>query len=166
MRPLDVDGISGEDVKTFLISRDGSRLIAVIRQNAEEDSIVVSRIVTSDDGKLVSALSAPNVTDPADLDGRIRDIAWRSQTSIAVLQPIARELFQIRPASVDGASLRGPPGDHPRAGHRPDRDRRSRASRSTPSPRRTPGPDWRTWPALVESGSTSMPGLTMLAYVG
>ena len=81
MRPLDVDGISGEDVKGFLISRDGSRLIAVIRQNAEEDSIVVSRIVTSDEGKLVGALSAQNVTDPANLDGQIRDIAWRSQTA-------------------------------------------------------------------------------------
>ncbi len=46
MLPLDVDGISGEDVKDFLVSRDGSRLIAVIRENAEEDSIVVSRILT------------------------------------------------------------------------------------------------------------------------
>ena len=32
MLPLDVDGISGEDVKRFLVSRDGSRLIAVIRE--------------------------------------------------------------------------------------------------------------------------------------
>ena len=42
--PLDVPGISGKDVKDFLVSRDGSRLVAVVRENAEDDSIVVSRI--------------------------------------------------------------------------------------------------------------------------
>ena len=104
-----VDGISGEDVKGFLISRDGSRLIAVIRQNAEQDSIVVSRILTTGEGQVVGALPAENVTDPGNLDGQIRDIAWRSPTSIAVLQPITHELFQVRSASVDGASLADPP---------------------------------------------------------
>ena len=58
MLPLGVDGISGKDVKDFLISRDGSRLIAVIRENAEEDSIVVSRILSTGEGQVVGALSA------------------------------------------------------------------------------------------------------------
>ena len=90
MRPVDVDGISGKDVKGFLISRDGSRLIAVIRDDAEEDSIVVSRILSTGEGQVVGALSAENVTDPDNPDGQIRDIAWRSPTRIAVLQPITR----------------------------------------------------------------------------
>ncbi len=34
--PLDVPGISGEDVKDFLVSRDGSRLVAVIRAERRE----------------------------------------------------------------------------------------------------------------------------------
>ena len=104
-----MDGISGEDVKRFLISRDGSRLIAVIRENAEEDSIVVSRILSTGDGQVVGALRAENITDPDSPDGQIRDIAWRSPTSLAVLQPINHELFQVRSASVDGASLADPP---------------------------------------------------------
>jgi hypothetical protein len=105
MRPLTVDGISDNDVKSFLISRDGSRLIAVIRENAEEDAIVVSRILSSGEGQVLSALPAQNMTDPDNADGQIRDIAWRSPTSIAVLQPVNHELFQVRSASVDGASL-------------------------------------------------------------
>ena len=108
MVPLAVDGISGEDVKGFLISRDGSRLIAVIRGSAEEDSIVVSRIVSTGEGQVVGALSAENLPDPDNLDGQIRDIAWRSPTSIAVLQPINHALFQVRNASVDGAPLADP----------------------------------------------------------
>ncbi len=103
MQPLHVEGISGEDVKRFLVSRDGSRLIAVIREDAENDSIVVSRIRTTGDGQVLSALSAEHITDPENPDGQIRDIAWRSPTSIAVLQPVAHELFQVRTASIDGA---------------------------------------------------------------
>ena len=73
-----MDGISGEDVKDFLVSRDGSRLIAVIRKNAEEDSIVVSRILSTGDGQVLGALPAESITDPDNPDGQIRDIAWRS----------------------------------------------------------------------------------------
>jgi hypothetical protein len=109
VRTLAVDGISGENVKSFLVSRDGSRLIAVIRENAEEDSIVVSRIITTGDGQVVDALPAQSMTDPAGSDGQIRDVAWRSPTSIAVLQPVTQDLFQVRSASVDGASVAEPP---------------------------------------------------------
>ncbi len=103
MRTLDVDGISGADVKDFLVSRDGSRLIAVLRSDGQNDAIVVSRILTSGNGRVVRALPAVNVTDPDDLDGQIRDIAWRSPTSIVVLHPVSRSLFQVRSATVDGA---------------------------------------------------------------
>ncbi len=109
MRELSVDGISGEDVKRFLVSRDGSRLIAVIRHDADNDSIVVSRIVSTGDGQVVGALSAEDITDPDNLEGQIRDIAWRSPTSIAVLQPVTHELFQVRTASVDGTTTSDSP---------------------------------------------------------
>ena len=103
MRTLDVPGISGADVKDFLVSRDGSRLVAVLRSDGQNDAIVVSRILTSGDGRVVRALPAVNVTAPDDLDGQIRDIAWRSPTSIIVLHPVSRSLFQVRSATVDGA---------------------------------------------------------------
>jgi hypothetical protein len=102
MVPLDVPGISDEDVKHFLVSRDGTRLIAVVRQGAGEDSIVVSRIVSTGDGLVAAAQAVDSITDPG--EGQVRDIAWRSPTSIAVLRPVDRELLQVRDASVDGAN--------------------------------------------------------------
>jgi hypothetical protein len=104
MVPIDVPGISGADVKHFLVSRDGSRLIAVIRDSAEQDSIVVSRILTSGDGHVLQALAADNITDPANPEGQIRDLAWSSPTTLSVLRPVSRRLFQVGSASVDGAS--------------------------------------------------------------
>lgn len=104
MHVLDVQGISNQDVKDFLVSRDGSRLIAVIREDAEHDSIVVSRILTTGDGQVARALAADEITDPTNPEGQIRDVAWRSTTSLVVLRPVSRELFQIRTASVDGAT--------------------------------------------------------------
>jgi hypothetical protein len=102
MRTLEVSGISGEDVKDFLVSRDGSRLVAVIRESETQDRIVVSRIRTTSDNQVVDALPAKSIT-PEDTGGQIRDIAWRSPTSLVVLYPATRTLFQTRTASVDGA---------------------------------------------------------------
>ena len=103
LRTLEVPGITGADVKDFLVSRDGTRLVAVIRESAEQDTIVVSRILTTGDGQVVSALAADDVTDPEELPGQIRDITWRSPTSLVVLRPVGRRLFQVRSVSVDGA---------------------------------------------------------------
>lgn len=105
MRALDVPGISGEDVKDFLVSRDGSRLVAVVRRDAASEAVVVSRVLTSGDGQVVRALPATDVTTPETTEGKIRDIAWQSPTSIVYLQPVSRRLFQVRSASVDGASI-------------------------------------------------------------
>jgi hypothetical protein len=109
MRELVVSGISGEDVKDFLVSRDGSRLIAVVRQDKDNDAIVVSRIQTTGDGQVVGALAADYVSNPDSEEGQVRDIAWLSPTSIVVLRPVSRSLFQVRTASVDGADIEVPP---------------------------------------------------------
>jgi hypothetical protein len=104
MHSIDVSGITGEDVKDFVISRDGTRLIAVVHDAAADaDSIVVGRIQTTSDGQVVGALAATDVADPAIADRHIRDIAWLSPTSLAVLLPVTRSLFQVRSVSVDGA---------------------------------------------------------------
>ncbi len=105
VRTLEVEGISGQDVKDFLVSRDGSRIIAVVRQDADNDSIVVSRVLTTGDGGVVRALPARPVTSAETTEGKIRDIAWRTTTSIAYSQPVSRRLFQVRSASIDGAAL-------------------------------------------------------------
>jgi hypothetical protein len=103
---IDIRGVTGKDVKLFLVSRDGSRFVAVIRGDSE-DTVVVSRLLQDAEGRVVGALPARKV-DVEDGRGlKIRDITWLSPTSIVVLHPIdAPQLFQVRSTSVDGA-----PGD-------------------------------------------------------
>jgi hypothetical protein len=104
MQVLDVPGVSGEIVKDFLVSRDGSRLVAVVRTELGTDSIVVSRILTAGDGQVVQALPARDITEPDAQDSQIRGIAWYSPTSLVVLLPVTGSLFSVRSASVDGAT--------------------------------------------------------------
>jgi hypothetical protein len=102
---IGIQGVTGRDVKSFLVSRDGSRFVAVIR-GANEDAIVVSRLLQDADGTVVGALPARQVDVEGGRGLKIREIAWLSATSIVVLHPIDSSLFLVRSASVDGA-----PGD-------------------------------------------------------
>jgi hypothetical protein len=101
---VDVPGVSGADVKTFLVSRDGSRFVAVVRRpGSKEDAVVVSRILQTPQGEVEETLPARQVDVEEGRGLRIRDIAWVTPTSIVALHPIGDELFQVRTASVDGA---------------------------------------------------------------
>jgi len=102
VQEIDVTGISGADVKSFLVSRDGSRLVAVLR-GEDEDTVVVSRLLQTEDGESAGALAARQVDVEEGRLLRIRDIAWLTPTSIVVLHPAGDDLFQVRTASVDGA---------------------------------------------------------------
>jgi hypothetical protein len=105
LHTLTVEGITGADITDFLVSRDGSRLVAVRRDEAGDETIVASRILSSGDGRLVQALAARDITDPETLGNRIRDISWRSPTTITVLYQTRRRLFLVRSASLDGAPV-------------------------------------------------------------
>jgi hypothetical protein len=98
-----IDGVTGKDVESFLVSRDGSRFVAVIR-GANEDAIVVSRLLQDAEGRVVGGLPARRVDVEEGRGLKIRDITWLSPTSIVVLHPIdSPRLFQVRSTSVDGA---------------------------------------------------------------
>jgi hypothetical protein len=102
---IHIEGVTDGDVKSFLVSRDGSRFVAVLR-GTSEDVIVVSRLRQDAQGRVVDALPARQVDVEGGRGLKIRDIAWRSPTSIVVLHKIDSSLFLVRSASVDGA-----PGD-------------------------------------------------------
>jgi hypothetical protein len=99
---IDIGGVTGQDVKSFLVSRDGSRFVAALRGDSE-DVVVVSRLLQDAEGKVVDALDARQVDVEGGRGLRIRDITWLSPTSIVVLHPIGPQLFQVRSTSVDGA---------------------------------------------------------------
>ena len=84
---IEVPGISGKNVRMFIVSRDGTRIVAVVR-GREHDSLVVSRIEHSSAGRVVGVTDAERISDVGEVQLPIRSIAWRTPTSIAVLQPV------------------------------------------------------------------------------
>lgn len=102
-RQIDVPGVSGRDIRHLIVSRDGSRLVAVVRTPAG-DRVVASRILHSEAGRVLRATQAVVLDFAAnDADAVIRDIGWRSPTAISVLTDITDDLSQVETISVDGS---------------------------------------------------------------
>ncbi len=102
---VDVPGITGLDVRELLVSRDGTRLVAVVR-GAKADQAVTTRIRHDTGGAVLGFTPVRTLPLPEEGSPRIRDIGWRSPTSVSVLRRINDDLSQVRTVSVDGA-----PGD-------------------------------------------------------
>ena len=98
---MDVPGLTGRAVTRFLVSRDGSRMVAVLRGNLT-DRVVAARIRHDAAGAILGFTPFRTLPLPAEGSARIRDIAWRSPTSISVLD-ITGDVSQVRTISVDGA---------------------------------------------------------------
>lgn len=102
---LRVPGVTGRRVAQFTVSRDGSRLVAVVPRRGG-DRVMLSRIVHDAQGRVLRARPAERVAWQGDSRLQVRDIGWSSPTSLAVLQQLARQLYQVRTVPVDGS----PPG--------------------------------------------------------
>jgi Lipoprotein LpqB beta-propeller domain/Sporulation and spore germination len=104
--PLRVPGISGEDVRRFLVSRDGSRLIAIVR-GPVNDRILLSRLRYDADGGVTGASRPEQIPWSARGTNRIRDIGWTSPTTIAVLDRLSHAHAEVRILNVDGSTRPG-----------------------------------------------------------
>ncbi|MCF6379789.1 LpqB family beta-propeller domain-containing protein [Nocardioides KLBMP 9356] len=100
-----VPGVTGRSVKKILVSRDGSRLVAVVRGRAA-DRVVSTRILHDATGTVLGATPLQQLPLPAEASPRVRDVGWRSPTSIAVLRKINADFSLVRTVAVEGA-----PGD-------------------------------------------------------
>jgi hypothetical protein len=98
-----VQGITGARVKRFLVSRDGTRLVAVVR-GRRSDSLRVSRIRYDSLGHLRGVTPSRNLPWGGADGQRIRDIAWRSATSVGVLHQFTRSVAQFVAVPVDGST--------------------------------------------------------------
>lgn len=159
MRRIVVPGVTGQDVRRFLVSRDGSRLIALVR-HSDGDQVVVSRIRSSDQGRVLGAVGTQVISDLGE-GTRIRDIGWHSPTSVVTLQQLSGTAL-IRTLSVDGA-VSGFPAVTLTVGDR------LRALAASPLDSDTLyGVSSRSLVDLSgDTGSTSLPGsVTALGYVG
>lgn len=103
LRSLTVPSVSGQDVRSFLVSRDGTRFVAVVRTDGV-DGLRVGRIEVDFQGRVRRAVDVRTVTFRDTEPLRVSDIAWTSPTSIALLsQVVPGELFEVRTVAVDGA---------------------------------------------------------------
>lgn len=101
-RSVQVPGVTGRDVERLLVSRDGSRLVAVVAGPAG-DRVVAGRILHDGRGRVLGTTRARELAYEPDASGQIRDISWRSTTTVSVLSDITDDLSQVRTVSVDGA---------------------------------------------------------------
>lgn len=99
---VDVPGISGRNVTKLLVSRDGSRLVAVLR-GPKADRVVSARVRHDMAGVVLGFTPVVALPLPSEGSTRIRDIGWRSPTTVAVLSDLNEDLSQVRTISVDGA---------------------------------------------------------------
>ncbi|MDT0202097.1 LpqB family beta-propeller domain-containing protein [Nocardioides sp. AE5] len=97
---VDVDGITGEQVTAFLVSLDGSRLVAAVRTPGG-DEIRISRLAGA--GATVRATGAQRLPVGLGEGTSITDIAWQSPTRVLVLQDVAEGLSQVSSVPVDGS---------------------------------------------------------------
>ena len=102
VREIDAPGITGRDVKRFLVSRDGSRFVAVVA-GARGDSVVAGRVLHDAVGRVLRISEAVRLAVSPESASRIRDVGWRSPTTVSVLSDITDDLSQVRTVSVDGA---------------------------------------------------------------
>jgi hypothetical protein len=98
----DVPGLSGRTVTKLLVSRDGTRLVAVVR-GRKADRVVSTRIRHDTEGGTIGFTPLQVLPLPAEGSPRIRDITWRSPTTISVLSDINDEFSRVRTLSVDGS---------------------------------------------------------------
>jgi hypothetical protein len=100
-RPVTAPGLTGLDVHRFVLSRDGTRLVTLVRRGGH-DELLVARVRRDAEGG-VRGVDAPRrlaVTGGAD---RIRDIGWRSPATVAVLSGPTASSSQVVAVKVDGS---------------------------------------------------------------
>lgn len=116
-----VPGVTGERATRLLVSRDGSRLVAVVGEPGEQ-RVVVSRVRYDERGGVVGVVpgttvldlreasaAAPGTTDAGTAapvtTGVVRDVGWRSPTGLVVLTGLGDDLVELRQLPVDGAPV-------------------------------------------------------------
>ena len=98
-RRVHVPGVSGQDVIDFLVSRDGTRLVAAVE--GPDQRVVTSRLLTG--GSTVTATRARTIAVAPSGGDDILDLAWRTPTDIVLLSAVNRRLSEVHTLSVDGS---------------------------------------------------------------
>lgn len=103
VREIPVDGITGEDARRILVSRDGTRLVGLVG-GPRGDRLVAARVALANSGRVDEVVESTVIWS---VHGqRALDVAWTGVAEVAVLTPARpRELFGIETVSADGATV-------------------------------------------------------------
>ncbi len=100
--PIDIPGVTDRQVRHFLVSRDATRFVAVVRSRGI-DEVRVGRLRVSENGKILRATPTRRLVFDGSDRLRVVDLGWATPTSIALLSPITGDLFEALTVAVDGA---------------------------------------------------------------
>lgn len=102
-REVSVAGISGTDARQLVVSRDGTRLVAVVR-SAAGDAVLGARVQINGRGR-VDSVRGQFVVRAAE-GTVIDDVVWTSPTRVGLLTPTAPgSLYEVDVVAADGASF-------------------------------------------------------------
>ena len=102
-REVTVPTISGRSAQQLIVSRDGTRLIGVVR-TAAGDEVVGARISISGRGQVVRAIAPFSVRPPEGT--RIVDLTWTSTIRVGILTATAPDsLYEVDVVAADGAAI-------------------------------------------------------------
>lgn len=101
-REVRVPGVTGRDVVDVLVSRDATRLVAVVR-GARSDRLQTARILVTDQGRVRGAVADTRIVSEDGGRLRVRDLAWTSPTTASLLSTVRDDLVEVRTITVDGA---------------------------------------------------------------
>ena len=103
VRDVRVPGVTGTDARRILVSRDGTRLIALVNR-PDGDRLVAARVMLDNSGRVARIVQSTVIRT---LTGQHAiDIAWTSSAHIAVLSPARPgELYEIETVAADGATV-------------------------------------------------------------
>jgi hypothetical protein len=102
-REVRVAGVTGQDARQLLVSRDGTRLVALVRGSGGE-RLVAARVVLGPRGAAERTVESRVIWSEPDV--RVIDVAWTGAVELAVLSPARPgELFEVETVSVDGATV-------------------------------------------------------------
>ncbi|WP_110207949.1 LpqB family beta-propeller domain-containing protein [Nocardioides daejeonensis] len=99
-----IEGVSGRRVRDFVVSRDGSRFVAIVATRAG-DRVVASRLARTDNR--IRAVAPSVVWAEADEELDLRGLAWRTPTELLVVRKLGARLSQVVRRSVDGSEAIG-----------------------------------------------------------
>lgn len=104
LREVRVRGVTGEDISHFLVSRDGSRLVAIL-DRSRGDRVLVSRIRYDSRGRALGGTPVRETAWDDQTRLRVLDIGWSSPTSVVIAHRLTGDLHQVRTMAVDGAPV-------------------------------------------------------------